>query len=224
MKWDACDSCAACTFVCYAKAMTLVGREMSVEDVMAEVLEDREFYANSGGGVTLSGGEPLGQREFCRKLLAQCKAAGVHTAIESALASPWEWVQGLLAVTDLWMVDVKMMDPARHEHWTGARNERILENAKRLGQEARAVVVRTPVIAGVNDSVEEIGSIARMLSGFGKLLYYELLPYHPLGQGKYESLGMPSEDGMRAPTKEHMAELMEAAGKWVNVRSTGLHS
>lgn len=111
-----------------------VGREMAVEDVMAEVAADREFYLSSGGGLTLSGGEPLLQSELARELLRACKSEGIHTAIETNLAWPWERVASVLPATDLVMGDIKMMDAARHEHWTGVGNEEILENAQALGR------------------------------------------------------------------------------------------
>ena len=185
-----CQACGKCSAGCYAGALVTVGREMAVEDVMAEVAADREFYLSSGGGLTLSGGEPLLQSELARELLRACKSEGIHTAIETNLAWPWERVASVLPATDLVMGDIKMMDAARHEHWTGVGNEEILENARRLSGEDVPLIVRTPVVEGVNAAAEEIGRVADFISAFPNLLYYELLPYHPLGAGKYESLGM----------------------------------
>ena len=207
-----CAACGRCAETCYAGALTLVGKTMTAEEVTAQVLRDRPFYDNSGGGVTLSGGEPLCQCEFSREVLRLCKDAGLHTAVETNLAAPWEDLASILPVTDLVLADVKMMDPALHQRWTHLPNDGVLANARRLSQQAVDLVVRTPVIPGVNDTSDQIGRIADFIAGFANLLYYELLPYHPLGRGKYESLGLPpAMPDTRAPAPEHMQALAEAA-------------
>jgi len=190
---------------------------------MAEVLEDRVFYENSGGGVTLSGGEPLFQRAFALDILGRARAEGIHTAVETNLASPWQDVAALLPVTDLFLVDVKVMDSAEHERWTGEPNELVLENARRLSREGVPMVVRTPVVPGVNVTVEEIGAVADFIRGFGNLEYYELLPYHPLGTGKYHSLGMEyAMEGVARPEPDVMQALAAAAGdRGIVVRVAG---
>jgi len=211
---DRCTACGACAEVCYSGALVLVGREMTAREVMAEVLEDRVFYENSGGGVTLSGGEPLCQREFTLDILGRARAEGIHTAVETNLAAPWQDVAALLPVTDLFLVDVKVMDPAEHERWTGEPNESVLENARRLSREGVPMVVRTPVVPGVNDTVEQVGAVADFIRGFGCLEYYELLPYHPLGTGKYRSLGMDyAMEGLARPEADVMQALAAAAGE-----------
>jgi pyruvate formate lyase activating enzyme len=187
-----CTACGTCARTCYAEAMKLIGRRVAAQEVFAEVIEDRAFYANSGGGVTLSGGEPLCQREFAIEILQLCKAAGVHTAIETNLAWPWEHVEPVLPHLDLLMADIKSMDAALHADWTGQSNDRTLDNIRRLAGQDLPLIIRTPVIPGVNDSDKEIGAIADFVAGLPNLRYYELLPYHPLGLGKYESLGMVS--------------------------------
>ena len=220
---DRCTACGACAEVCYSGALVLVGRETSAEEVMAEVLEDRVFYENSGGGVTLSGGEPLFQRAFALDILGRARAEGIHTAVETNLASPWQDVAALLPVTDLFLVDVKVMDSAEHERWTGEPNELVLENARRLSREGVPMVVRTPVVPGVNDTVEQIGAVADFIRGFGNLEYYELLPYHPLGTGKYHSLGMEyAMEGVARPEPDVMQALAAAAGdRGIVVRVAG---
>jgi len=211
---DRCTACGACAEVCYSGALVLIGRETTAEEVMAEVLEDRVFYENSGGGVTLSGGEPLCQREFALDILCRAQAEGIHTAVETNLAAPWEDVADLLPVTDLFLVDVKVMDSAEHERWTGEPNELVLENARRLSREGVPMVVRTPVVPGVNDTVEQIGAVADVIRGFPNLEYYELLPYHPLGTGKYRSLGMEyAMEGLARPEPDVMQALAAAAGR-----------
>ena len=215
-----CVACGACAEGCYAHALVLVGRELTVEQVLKEVAADREFYDRSGGGVTLSGGEPLLQPEFAGELLRACKGQGIHTAIETNLAWPWERVEAVLPVTDLVLLDIKMMDAAAHRRWTGAGNEQVLENARKLSQTEVPIIVRTPVIAGVNATAEDIGRIADFIRAFGNLLYYELLPYNPLGAGKYRSLGMeqPRERFARPDRQTLRALAEEARGRGIRVR------
>jgi len=187
-----CTACGTCARTCYAEALKLIGRQVTAPEVLAEVLEDRPFYANSGGGVTLSGGEPLCQQAFAIEILRLCKDAVVHTAIETNLAWPWEHVEPVLPWLDLLMADIKTMDSALHGQWTGTGNERVLDNVRRLAGRDLPLIIRTPVIPGVNDTEKEIGRIADFIADLANLQYYELLPYHPLGLGKYASLGMAS--------------------------------
>ena len=220
LRRDRCAACGACTEICYAGALVLVGREMTAEEVLAEVLPDRSYYRNSGGGVTLSGGEPLAQADFCQEVLTRCRAEGIHTAVETNLAWPADRITGLLDALDLVMADLKLISPAAHERWTGAPNEQILANARRLAGEPVDLIVRTPVVPGVNDTPEEIGRIADVIRGFENLLYYELLPYHPLGAGKYESFGMDyTLSGVTRPSDEAMRALGdEARRRGIEVR------
>ncbi len=207
-----CAACGECASGCYAGALVLVGREMTVEQVMAEVLADRDFYLASGGGVTISGGEPLFQSHSTAEVLRACKSEGIHTAIQTNLAWPWQRFRAILPLTDLVMMDIKMMDAPAHERWTGEDNERILANARRLSCEQVPLIVRTPVIAGVNATVEEIARIADFVRGFENLLYYELLAYHPLGSGKYQSLGMePPGAELAGPDRQTLSRLAAAA-------------
>ena len=220
---ELCAACGACARSCYAGALVLIGREMTAEDVLAEVLEDRAFYRSSAGGLTLSGGEPLCQRDFAVELLTLAKSRGLHTAVETNLAWPWEHAAAALPVIDLVMMDIKMMDPARHERYTGAPNEQILANARRLSGEPQRLIVRTPVVPGVNDAPEEIGAVAEFVRDFPNLEYYELLPYHPLGTGKYEALGRPRPLGdLPGPDPQHVRRLAAAAGQFgIPVRVAG---
>jgi glycyl-radical enzyme activating protein len=220
---DRCAACGRCARTCYAGALACVGRAMDAGEVLAEVLEDAAFYRNSGGGLTLSGGEPLCQPAFALELLRLAKAAGIHTAIETNLAAPWDRVAELLPFLDLVMADLKLMDAARHREWTGASNDRILENARRLAGMGKPLVVRTPVIPGVNDAPEAIGAIAEFVRGLSPNVRYELLPYHPLGVGKYRSLGVECRfDGTAPPDAARLLALAaEAARRGVDVRIAG---
>jgi pyruvate formate lyase activating enzyme len=216
-----CAGCGACADVCYAGGLALVGRAMTADAVVAEVLQDRAFFARSGGGVTVSGGEPLLQRAFTRAILAGCKAAGVHTAVESNLAWPWAQVETLLPVTDLVMMDVKLVDDAAHRRWTGVSNAHILANLPRVAA-AVPLIVRTPVIVGVNADDATIAAIADRLAALPALEYYELLPYHPLGAGKYETLGYTRDTSLGIPDPALLHRLAHLAhNRGIPVRVLG---
>lgn len=211
---ERCRACGDCVRACAAGALVMVGREMTVDQVLAEVREDTPYYANSGGGMTLSGGEPLCQPDFSRRLLEGARSAGIHTAVETNLATSWEKIENLVPLTDLFLVDLKLADPERHRRWTGKSCEGILENLRRLASVGRPVIVRTPVVPGVNDDGESISAVADRLRQFPSLVFYELIPYHPLGAWKYRSLGMDySFDGVRPPSPPLLRELAEVASR-----------
>ena len=209
---DRCIGCGTCADTCYAQALVLVGEEKTVEEVVDVVLRDRPFYETSNGGVTLSGGEPLMQLDFSVAILERCREEGLHTAIETAANYAWSRVAAILSVTDLVMMDIKLIDPERHREATGVSNTRILENALRLGEQPQPLIVRTPIVPGVNDRAEDVAAIAEFVSGLPNLLYYELLPFHPLARGKYDSLDMPYRAvGLETPSKETMDALTDVA-------------
>ena len=215
-----CIGCGACAETCYAQALVLAGERKTVDEVVEVVLRDRPFYETSGGGVTLSGGEPLLQLEFSSAILQRCRDEGLHTAIETAANFAWARVESILPVTDLVMVDIKLMDADRHKKHTGVSNRRILQNAKRLGRAARSLIVRTPIIPGVNDNPQDVGAIASFVAGLPNLQYYELLPFHPLARGKYDSLQKAYEaQSLPIPAREHLDSLVEAAQEFgISVR------
>ena len=216
---DRCTSCGACVAECYAEALQLTGKAMSAEQVLAEVMQDQPFYVSSGGGVTLSGGEPMLQAEFSLAILERCKAEGLHTAMETTTQTRWEYIQKALAFTDLFMVDIKHLEPQKHKAATGVSNHRILANIRRLAATGKPVILRVPVVPTVNDTCAEINAIAcfvrelmdaRADSGAG--LSLELLPFHRLASDKYASLGMDYRAAeLQAPGKDTMLHLVEAA-------------
>ena len=192
----------------------LVGCEMTVDEVANEVMRDKVFYDKSGGGVTLSGGDPVVQHSFSKALLKRCKAEELHTAIETAANFQWQTLASLLPVADLVMMDIKHVDPEKHENATGVSNRNILRNAVQLSKTSKPLIVRVPVIPGVNDTTGEIEAIAEFVQGFPNLQYLELLPFHRLGEGKYNALGLKCPaSNLTAPTKEKMKELAAAAKK-----------
>jgi pyruvate formate lyase activating enzyme len=216
---DRCVVCGECVDACYAESLQITGREVSVGDVLHEVLADRAFYETSGGGVTLSGGEPMLQPEFSLALLSACKAEGLHTAVETSTLCQWEHIEAALPLTDLFMVDLKHLDDAKHKTVTGVSNRLILENTRRLARTGKPVIFRTPVVPEVNDTPEEIGAIAGFVRELGKArqdggagLSLELLAFHRLAEDKYHSLGLDYRaGGLNPPTKEQMAALVESA-------------
>lgn len=209
-----CVACGRCAEVCYAQSLVLVGQTKTAQQVVDEVLADRAFYQSSEGGVTISGGEPLVQPEFTQAILELCKHEGVHTAVETNLAQPWSCAAPLVPAVDLFLVDLKLLDAAEHRQWTGASNRHTLDNLRRLNAERKPVVVRTPVVGGVNDRPDQIAAIADWLAGLSNVLQYELLPYHPLGSGKYEALGLaPPGPQFRTPTAEQLERLAAAASR-----------
>jgi pyruvate formate lyase activating enzyme len=218
-----CVACGECAAVCFAESLSLSGRSMDCESVMRDIVDDRPFYDHSGGGVTLSGGEPLLQIEFAVALLEACRSAGIHTAIETNLAWPWTRVARALALTDLVMMDVKDIDASRHQLHTGIPQDEVWSNLARIAERRQPVIVRTPVIPGVNDRPDTIAAIARRLVGVVSLLYYELIPFHGLGAGKYESLGRGySYAGRPGLTRAELEPLAEAAqGEGIEVRIQG---
>jgi len=183
-----CTACGLCTKHCPADALKPVGREMTVDEVMAEVLKDQVFYRNSGGGVTLSGGEPLAHFAFSAALLKAAKEAGLHTAVETCGFAPWERLRALLPLTDLWLWDVKAA-PEKHEVLTGVPAESILENLRQLDRAGAATVLRCPLVPGINDEAAALQHIAALANGLEHIRRIDLEPYHPLGESKSRNLG-----------------------------------
>ena len=201
-----CDFCGKCTLVCPQDARQLCGREYTVDEVMRAVERDKAFYENSGGGVTFSGGECMLQIDFLEQVLKRCKQSGIHTAVDTAGHVPFAYFERIMPDTDLFLYDVKCLDDAKHMQYTGVSNERILENLRRLLTAGAAVWVRIPVIAGVNDSVEEMEGIRRFLDACGAPERVELLPYHGMGEHKYAAIGKQAPS-FGAPSTESMERL-----------------
>ena len=185
-----CAVCGECAAACARRARRVMGREMSGDEVMAEVSRDAAFYRRSGGGVTFSGGEPLSQLHFLLECLRTCRRWGYHTAVETCGQAPWDDLCEAAAVTDLFLYDVKCVEPLRHEKLTGVRNELILENLERLLALGATVTVRVPVIPGANDDRENLTLLAGFVASHRGIRAVELLPYHALGTHKYAALDL----------------------------------
>jgi pyruvate formate lyase activating enzyme len=185
-----CTNCMNCLPFCYPEALRVIGREITPEQALAEVEEDFPYFEKSNGGVTISGGEPLMQWEFVKETLKGFKRRGIHTAIETNLNVSWAVIEKVLPWVDLVMADIKIMDSRKHVEWTGSTNTRILKNILNLDKSSISYCLRTPVVPGVNDNDEAIGVLAEFVSTLSNIERYELLPFHPLADSKYQNLGI----------------------------------
>lgn len=185
-----CIGCGKCEEGCFSGARTLCGKEMSPREVADIVLLDAPYYG-AEGGVTVTGGEPSVQPEFAAAVLRACRERGIHTAVETNLFAPWASLVPMLEQAELIMADLKLFHAEAHKKWTGAGNEQIKENLLRAAELGRPLILRTPVVAGVNDNEEELRQIAAFAARLPTLRYYELLPYHSLGlsKGRLEPAG-----------------------------------
>ena len=189
-----------------------VGRDVTVAEVMEEVARDAVYYARSGGGMTLSGGECMAQPEFCEALLRAAKERGYHTAIETTAFAPREVVERLIPHVDLFMMDIKHTDSAKHEAFCGRHNAQILENARFIAENARELIIRVPTVPTFNATDAEIADIARFAQSLPGVKQLHLLPYHRLGQDKYTGLGRDyTLAHITPPTGEEMERLAAAA-------------
>lgn len=190
-----------------------IGRDVTVKEVMETVEKDRTYYRRSGGGLTLSGGESLCQPEFARDLLRAAKESGINTAMESMACAPYETIEKILPYLDQYLMDIKHTNLEKHKEFTGRSNELMLENAKKIAASGMTnLSIRVPVIPGFNDRVDEIEDIARFSATLSGVKKIHLLPYHRLGQDKYEGLGREYLMGdVLPPTNEHMQKLQQAA-------------
>jgi len=223
-----CTTCGRCVVSCYYRARELSARPFSVRSLLEEILKDRVVFRNSGGGVTLSGGEPLVHPGFVAELLGGCRSRDIHTAVETCGAVAWSHFEQVLAVTDLFLYDLKLIDPERHEQWTGMDNRAILENVRALAEAGKRIVVRVPLVPEVNDGDLEFGAIARFAVGLKGVEELHILPFHQVGSSKYALVGQeyvmkdaPEENGGKVARCRQIAEEL---GLRVSVGGTGFRS
>lgn len=201
-----CQGCGACVPVCPNEARQLVGRQTEIEAVFKEVEKDRLFYKNSGGGVTLSGGEPMSQPDFVQSLLKICKENGIHTVLDSCGYTPLSIWDRVLDYVDMILFDLKQLDTAKHESYTGVSNERILASAKKLSSLGIPMVIRIPFIPGYTDSHKNMEDTAWFAKEIG-VHRIELLPFHSLCINKYHKLDKEWKlNGISPPTKSSLEE------------------
>lgn len=218
---DMCTLCMECVKACPNGALQASGEMISVEDIVNEVCKDELYYKNSGGGVTLSGGEPLLQSEFTYNLLKACKEKGLKTALDTCGHAPWDAMKRALEYTDIVLIDLKHLDPEKHLHATGVGNELILENLQKTVQSNQSRIwIRIPVIEGFNDSKGYFHDLAAYFKTMS-LEKVSLLAYHEWGKAKYTALGRPypksSQGSLDKERLEPLKEILEAAGITVTI-------
>ncbi|MBE0698802.1 MAG: glycyl-radical enzyme activating protein, partial [Anaerolineaceae bacterium] len=203
-----CTRCGDCIEACTAEAREKVGRRVTVADVLRDVERDRAFYEESGGGVTFSGGEPLAQAEFLQALLEACRKVELHTAVDTSGYAPWSTFEKIIPLTDLFLYDVKLMDEAAHRRFTGVPNGLILSNLQALSARGARIILRLPVIPGINDGADNLREFGEFAARLPHLERVDLLPYHPSAEGKYERLDIAyALHDTQTPSAEHMQEI-----------------
>jgi pyruvate formate lyase activating enzyme len=220
---ERCDRCGRCAERCAGEALNIIGRQMTVDEVLAEVTPDALYFEGSGGGLTLSGGEPLAQPEFAAELLRRYKheEKGDNTAVETCGFVEWPAIAMLAADVDLFLYDLKHMDPEAHQRLTGRDNRLILENARRLAHAGRSLVIRLPLIGGINDSRENLEATAEFVRSLPGVKRIDLLSYHRLGEPKYRRLERDYPlNGQPSPSAEKVAwvrQILEQQGFEVRI-------
>ena len=205
---DKCIACGSCVEMCLAEARVISGRQMTIDEVMEIVKKDSLFYRNSGGGVTASGGEPLAQPEFLLELFKRCHESGIDTVLDTCGYVQWEVLEEILNYTDLVLFDIKHMDTERHEQLTKVSNQLILENAKRIADHGTPEIIRMPLVPGYNDSRENIEALARFMVD-SKIFRLDLVPYHQMGESKYNRLDLVYKLNDVKPYKEEEVEAIK---------------
>lgn len=205
-----CQHCADCVNVCYYDALVRYGIERDVGDVFNQVRRDKMFYESSGGGVTVSGGEPLMHAKFVEELFRLCHAEGINTCVETCGEVPTSAMETVLPVTDIFYYDLKIMNSEIHKKYTGVENSRILENARFLASHDANILFRQPVIPGINNTEENVYATANFIKSLGKNnLAIQLMPYHRMGLSKYEALSRHYELGELKTLPDEEVNLLE---------------
>jgi len=201
--FDRCTACGKCVDVCAGEAVRMIGQMQTVDDVMDVVLRDRPYYIKSGGGLTVSGGEPMAQYEFTLELLKRAKAEGIHTCVETSGAASWRKFKDALPWVDLFLFDYKATQPDVHRDLIGCNNGPLLRNLADLLSAGANVILRCPLVPGVNDSDRHLKGIAGIAASHTQLLGVEIMPYHNFGVAKGERVGMENSlPGVNPPNKE----------------------
>lgn len=203
---EQCDLCEKCRDACVYEAFELVGQEQTVAEVVARIEKDSVFYEESDGGATLSGGEPLLQPEFLESLLDALRARSFHTTLDTSGYAPPEVLERIADKTDLFLYDLKLMDEKKHRQFTGVSNRLIHENLRRLSREKKRIIARMPLIAGINDDLENINKTTEYLVSLGTIKEVSLLPYHKGGCDKFRRLRKKSRARNFSPPPEERIE------------------
>lgn len=212
-----CVKCGTCAASCNADALRVLGRSMTVDEVLTEVKKDKIFYQHSGGGVNLSGGEPLMHIDFAEKLMRCLHADGIRVGVDTSGYAPWEHIERILPYTAFFLWDIKHMDPIVHKKLTGVSNELILANARAIAARDIPIYLRLPMITGYNDSEENIRQVCAFAQTLPSLVEIDLIPLHHLGTARYQSLDRPyplPEDllSVSAEYMQHIRQIVASYG------------
>ena len=212
---ERCKACGRCAEACLSGALELFGRSITVDEAAAKLLEDRIFYAD-GGGITLSGGEPLLHSRFCAELLARMKGEGIHCAVDTCGEVPWSAFEAVLPYTDMFLYDFKCADSAKHRRLTGCGNERILDNLRKLDVAGKEIEIRMIMVPEHNMAEEDLRAAAELLAPLGCVSAVRLLAYHALARSKFKAVGhpdtMPDVPSPDVDALERAAETLRACG------------
>lgn len=206
--WARCTHCGECAKVCYPGARELAGQKRTVGEVLEIVERDRPFYEESGGGVTFSGGEPLTQPDFLEAILKACRDAGLHTALDTSGHAPWNVINQVRPHVDLFLYDVKFLDDAQHQNYTGVSNHLLLDNLQKLAKLSHNIHIRTPLISGINDAPAQIQKLGKFVAQLPDVSRLDVLPYHEMAAEKYRRLGRDYPlPGLQSPDEEAIQKI-----------------
>lgn len=203
---EKCRVSGNCVEVCPSAALRMIGRMMSVEEVMEEVRRDKVYYDSSGGGITISGGEPMSRLSFTRALLQQAHREGIHTCLDTCGYAPVEKYVGIMPWVDVFLFDYKATGEEKHKALTGKGQARILESLYALARHRKPIILRCPIVAGLNDESSHFEAIARLSNELESLLYVEIMPYHDFGLHKAEKVGMDNRFSAQTANDEQKQE------------------
>ncbi len=212
----ACTGCGLCAEQCFTSALERCGRTVTPQEVMKDVLKDCLFYENTGGGLTISGGEPMMQFAFTRDLLKLAKGNGLHTCMETCGFARQNELAEILPLTDLFLYDIKTPDSKKHRRLTGQDNTLILNNLQFLNDAGAKIILRCPLVPGVNDSEEELAAIGRLAERLPQVCGVHLIPYHPLGTAKSERLGISNGFHGTFPSDTEKQKWAETISRYIS--------
>ena len=199
---EQCKACSNCVNGCYSKALELVGKKITAQEIISDLLRDKRYYDSSGGGITLSGGEPTVQYSFMHALLTLAKSKGLHCALETNGFSNYSIYEKVLPLVDLFLYDYKETDPRKHKEYTGVDNKKIIDNLRRLNHAGARIILRCTIIPGINDRDDHFKAIAGLTKELNNVEGAELLFYHDLGVSKAERMGLESQVKYEQPAAE----------------------